>query len=53
VMVVVIVRRETRWTSAGQTPARELVRFIAAPIAIGWGDSFAGGFQGRTVLACF
>jgi hypothetical protein len=28
----VIVRREGRWTTAGATPARELVRSAAAPI---------------------
>jgi hypothetical protein len=34
------------WTSAGGTPARELVRSTAAPIAIGWGDPFASGLRG-------
>jgi hypothetical protein len=31
-MVVVTVRRERRWTSAGETPDRELDRSTAAPI---------------------
>jgi hypothetical protein len=39
------VRRERRWTSAGETPARELVRSVAAPIAFVWGDPFASGFR--------
>ena len=29
------MRRERRWTSAGETPARELVRSTAAPIGVG------------------
>jgi len=40
-MIGVIVRRERRRTSAGATPAGELVRSTAAPIAFGCGDSVA------------
>jgi hypothetical protein len=45
-VVDLTVRRERRWASAGQTPARELVRSTADPIAIGWGDPFNSGFRG-------
>jgi hypothetical protein len=42
-------RKKDAGLTAGATPARELVRFAAAPIAGGWSDPFWQRLWGRNV----
>ena len=47
-LIGVTVRRERRWTSAGATPARELVRSTGSKRNGGGGNEAVGAFDGKS-----